>query len=56
MQIAGIAEASFATISPHMYCGPLADTAALQVATYSPNFSITEANQELLHKKYLRNL
>ena len=51
---AGIAEASYATIAPHMYCGPVAAAAALQVATCSPNFLITEANQGPLHKKIFK--
>tara|TARA_B100001123_G_C15336206_1_gene1032907 strand:+ start:3400 stop:4581 length:1182 start_codon:yes stop_codon:yes gene_type:complete len=53
-KVAGIAEASYATIAPHMYCGPVAAAAALQVATCSPNFLITEANQGPLHKKIFK--
>jgi len=53
-KVAGIAEASYAVIAPHMYCGPIAAAAALQVAACSPNFMITEANQGPLHKKIFK--
>lgn len=49
-KIAGIAEAHYAVIAPHMYCGPVAAAAAIQIDTCSPNFSIQEANQGPLHK------
>ena len=49
-KIAGIAEAHYAMIAPHMYCGPIAAAAAIQVDTCSPNFLIQEANQGPLHK------
>ena len=37
-------------IAPHMYCGPVAAAAAIQIDTCSPNFSIQEANQGPLHR------
>ncbi len=48
-KIAGIAEAHYAVIAPHMACGPVAAAAAIQVYTCSPNFMIQEANQGPLH-------
>ena len=49
-KIAGIAEAHYAMIAPHMYCGPIAASAAIQLDTCSPNFVVQEANQGPLHK------
>ena len=49
-KIASIAETHYAMIAPHMYCGPVAAAAAIQVDTCSPNFLIQEANQGPLHK------
>ena len=49
-KIAAIAEAHYAMIAPHMYCGPIAAAAAVQIDTCSPNFLIQEANQGPLHK------
>ena len=48
-KIAAIAEAHYAVIAPHMYCGPIASAAAIQIDTCSPNFLIQEANQGPLH-------
>ena len=53
-KIAGMAEAHYAVIAPHMYCGPVASAAAIQVDTCSPNFMIQEANQGPLHKKIFK--
>ena len=53
-KIAGMAEAHYAVIAPHMYCGPVAAAAAIQVATCSPNFMILEANQGPLHTKIFK--
>ncbi len=50
-KIASMAEAYYAVIAPHMYCGPVAAAAAIQIDTCSPNFMIQEANQGPLHKK-----
>ena len=48
-KIAAIAEAHYAMIAPHMYCGPVAAAAAVQIDTCSPNFLIQEANMGPLH-------
>jgi L-alanine-DL-glutamate epimerase-like enolase superfamily enzyme len=53
-KIAGMAEAHYAVIAPHMYCGPVAAAAAIQLDTCSPNFMITEANQGPMHKKLFK--
>jgi 2-dehydro-3-deoxyphosphogalactonate aldolase len=50
-KIAGMAEAHYAMIAPHMYCGPVAAMAAIQIDTCSPNFLIQEANLGPLHQK-----
>ena len=41
-KIAGMAEAHYAQIAPHMYCGPVVAAANLQLAACSPNFLILE--------------
>ena len=48
-KIASIAEAHYAMIAPHMYVGPVAAAAAVQVDTCSPNFLIQEYNGDSLH-------
>ncbi len=53
-KIAGIAEAHYAMIAPHMYCGPVAMAAAVQLDTCSPNFLIQEFNTNELHSQILR--
>lgn len=52
-KIAGMAEAHYAMIAPHMYCGPVAFAAALQLNTCSPNFLIQEYNFTDLHSEIL---
>jgi len=52
-KIAGMAEAHYAMIAPHMYCGPVAVAAALQLDTCSPNFLIQEFNASDLHREML---
>jgi len=52
-KIAGMAEAHYAMIAPHMYCGPVAAAAAVQLATCSPNFLIQEYNATLFHDALL---
>lgn len=42
-KIAGMAEAAYVQIAPHMYCGPIAAAADMQVAACSPNFLIQES-------------
>ena len=44
-KIAGMAEANYAQIAPHMYCGPIAGAADIQLSTCSPNFLIQESIQ-----------
>jgi len=41
-KIAGMAEAHYAQIAPHLYCGPVVGAANLQLAACSPNFLILE--------------
>ncbi len=53
-KIAGMAEAHYASIAPHMYCGPIAAAAAIQLATCSPNFLIQEFNVSPLHANILK--
>jgi len=44
-KIAGMAEAHYAQIAPHLYCGPIVGAANIQLATCSPNFLIQESIQ-----------
>ncbi|MEM7195960.1 MAG: mandelate racemase/muconate lactonizing enzyme family protein [Pseudomonadota bacterium] len=44
-KIAALAEAYNAQIAPHLYCGPFAALANIQLATCSPNFLIQESMQ-----------
>jgi 2-dehydro-3-deoxyphosphogalactonate aldolase len=53
-KIAGMAEAHYAMIAPHMYCGPVAAAAAIQLATCSPNFLIQEYNATDFHATLLK--
>src|SRR3989441_2428677 len=48
-KIAAIAEAHHALIAPHMYVGPIAAAAAIQLDTCSPNFMVQEFNVGPLH-------
>ena len=41
-KIAGMAEAHYAQIAPHLYCGPIEGAANIQIATCSPDFLIQE--------------
>ena len=41
-KIAGMAEAHYAQIAPHLYCGPVVGAANIQLSTCSPNFLILE--------------
>ena len=50
-KIAGIAEAHYAMIAPHMYVGPVAAAAAVQLDACSPNFLIQEYNGGPLHEE-----
>ncbi len=42
-KIAGMAEAHYCQIAPHLYCGPIVAAANIQLATCSPNFLILES-------------
>ena len=42
-KIAALAEANYAQIAPHLYCGPIAAAANIQLATCTPNFLIAES-------------
>ncbi len=53
-KIAGMAEAHYAMIAPHMYCGPVAAAAAVQLDACSPNFLIQEFNANRLHSDILK--
>ena len=44
-KIAGMAEAHYAQIAPHLYCGPVVGAANIQLAACSPNFLILESIQ-----------
>jgi 2-dehydro-3-deoxyphosphogalactonate aldolase len=44
-KIAGMAEAYYAQIAPHLYCGPIEGAANIQISTCSPNFLILEGIQ-----------
>jgi galactonate dehydratase len=42
-KIAGMAEAAYAEIAPHVYCGPVIAAASMQLAATLPNFLIHES-------------
>jgi len=44
-KIAGMAEAFYAQIAPHLYCGPIEAAANIQLAACSPNFLLLESIQ-----------
>lgn len=44
-KIAGMAEAFYVQIAPHLYCGPIAAAADIHLSTSSPNFLIQESIQ-----------
>ena len=46
-KIAGMAEAHYAQIAPHLYCGPIEAAANIQLAACSPNFLIQESIETL---------
>jgi len=54
-KIATMAEAHYAVIAPHMYCGPIAASAAVQLDTCSPNFLVQEFNTNDLHTEIFRD-
>jgi 2-dehydro-3-deoxyphosphogalactonate aldolase len=50
-KIAALAEAHYALIAPHMYQGPIAAAATVQLSACSPNFLIQEYNITELHRE-----
>ncbi len=56
-KIAGMAEAHYAQIAPHLYCGPIEGAANVQLATCSPNFLIQESIEDWggLHAEILES-
>ena len=44
-KIAGMAEARYAQIAPHLYCGPVVGAANIQISACTPNFLILESIQ-----------
>jgi 2-dehydro-3-deoxyphosphogalactonate aldolase len=44
-KIAGMAEAHYAQVAPHLYCGPIEGAANVQISACSPNFLILESIQ-----------
>lgn len=44
-KIAGMAEAHYAQIAPHLYCGPIEGAANIQISACSPNFLLLEGIQ-----------
>jgi len=55
-KIAGMAEAFYAQIAPHLYCGPVEGAANLHLSACSPNFLILESIQrwEGFHAEILK--
>jgi galactonate dehydratase len=49
--IAAMSEAHYAMFAPHMYCGPVAAAAAVQIDTCCPNFLLQEYNGTSLHSE-----
>ncbi len=45
-KIAGMAEAHYVQLAPHLYCGPIVGAANIQLAACSPNFLILESIRE----------
>lgn len=45
-KIAAIAEAHYAQVAPHLYCGPIVAAANIQLAACIPNFLILESIQQ----------
>ena len=55
-KIAGMAEAHYAQLAPHLYCGPIEGAANVQLATCSPNLLILESIEDWggFHAEILR--
>ena len=56
-KIAALAEAHYAQIAPHLYCGPVEAAANIQVALACPNFLILEAIRDFggFHAEVLKS-
>src|SRR5207244_12091495 len=56
-KIAGMAEAHYAQIAPHLYCGPIVGAANIQLSACSPNFLILESIEAWggFHARILKN-
>jgi L-alanine-DL-glutamate epimerase-like enolase superfamily enzyme len=56
-KIAGMAEAHYAQIAPHLYCGPGAGATNIQLATCTPNLLILESSRrwEGFHSAVLKS-
>ncbi|WP_027132779.1 mandelate racemase/muconate lactonizing enzyme family protein [Geminicoccus roseus] len=55
-KIAGMAEAHYAQVAPHLYCGPVVAAANIQLAASIPNFLILESIERFggFHAKLLK--
>jgi galactonate dehydratase len=53
-KIAAMSEAHYAMIAPHMFCGPVAAAAAVQLDVCCPNFLVQEYNSTSLHSEILK--
>ncbi|MEO5738106.1 MAG: mandelate racemase/muconate lactonizing enzyme family protein [Variovorax sp.] len=55
-KIAAMAEARYVQVAPHLYCGPVAAAANIQLAACIPNFLILESIQQMggFHEKLLK--
>jgi 2-dehydro-3-deoxyphosphogalactonate aldolase len=55
-KIAGMAEAHYAQVAPHLYCGPVEGAANIQLSACIPNFLILESIQTWsgFHAKILK--
>ena len=55
-KIAGMAEAHYVQVAPHLYCGPIEAAANIQLGTCSPNFLIQESIERFdgFHAKILK--
>lgn len=56
-KIAGMAEAHYAQLAPHLYCGPIEAAANIQLGTCSPNFLIQESIETFggFHKEIVKS-
>lgn len=52
-KIAAMAEAHYATTAPHMFCGPVAASAAIQLDVCTPNLLVQEYNTTTMHNEIM---